>query len=68
MINHLKECESAEGQASNMQIDQKAKMLIQQRHKFSERWFSVYSIIEKNERVDKLAKNAAIEERVKIVK
>ncbi len=34
VINHLKECDSAEGQELKMQIYQKAKKLIQQRHIF----------------------------------
>ena len=68
VINHLKECDSAAGQALKMQIYQKAKKLIQQGHEISVRWVPGHSGIEGNERADKAAKEAAIGERVRTAK
>ncbi len=67
-INHLKECDSAEGQALKMQIYQKAKKLLQQGYEISVRWVPGHSGIEGNERADKAAKEAVIGERVRTAK
>ena len=67
-INRLRVMDSKEGQALKAQIYQKTKQLVQQRHQISICWFPRHCGIERNEKADLAAKEAARRQRVHTVK
>ena len=67
-INNLRDCHNSRGQALKMQIYQKTKRLVEQRHNISIRLMLGNSKVEGNERTDRAAKKAAVRGKVQTSK
>lgn len=67
-INDLQSCDSRTSQALKMQIDKKARQLVQYGHDILIRWIPGHNDIEGNKKADKTAKNAARKEKIQTAK
>lgn len=60
IINNLRECNVNAGQALKLQIYQTAEKLVKRGHSDLIRWVPGHSTVERNDRANKVAKEAAV--------